>query len=74
MQILDEAGHPVPATTTGLVAVKLPLPPGCLPTLWQDDARFQQSYLDTFPATTSPATGATETNKGTSSSWAASMT
>jgi propionyl-CoA synthetase len=49
VQILDEAGKPVPATTTGLVAVKLPLPPGCLPTLWQDDARFQRSYLDTFP-------------------------
>ncbi|SNC64015.1 propionyl-CoA synthetase [Hymenobacter gelipurpurascens] len=49
VQILDEAGLPVPAGTTGLVAVKLPLPPGCLPTLWQDDARFQSSYLDTFP-------------------------
>ncbi|UOG76950.1 AMP-binding protein [Hymenobacter tibetensis] len=49
VQILDEGGQPVPANTTGLVAVKLPLPPGCLPTLWQDDARFQRSYLDTFP-------------------------
>ncbi|TGE20024.1 propionyl-CoA synthetase [Hymenobacter elongatus] len=49
VQILDEAGQPVPAGTTGLVAVQLPLPPGCLPTLWQDDARFQRSYLDTFP-------------------------
>ncbi|SHK48804.1 AMP-binding protein [Hymenobacter psychrotolerans] len=49
VQILDEAGQPVPAGTTGLVAVRLPLPPGCLPTLWQDDARFQRGYLDTFP-------------------------
>jgi propionyl-CoA synthetase len=49
VQILDEAGQPVPRGTTGLVAVRLPLPPGCLPTLWQDDARFQRSYLDTFP-------------------------
>ncbi|QNH60594.1 AMP-binding protein [Hymenobacter sediminicola] len=49
VQILDEAGQPVPAGTTGLVAVCLPLPPGCLPTLWQDDARFQRSYLDIFP-------------------------
>ncbi|GAB2967717.1 propionyl-CoA synthetase [Hymenobacter coalescens] len=49
VQILDDAGQPVPAGTTGLVAVRLPLPPGCLPTLWQDDARFQQSYLSTFP-------------------------
>ncbi|MBC6699486.1 AMP-binding protein [Hymenobacter puniceus] len=49
VQILDEAGLLVPRGTTGLVAVRLPLPPGCLPTLWHDDARFQRSYLDTFP-------------------------
>ncbi|MFC7668904.1 AMP-binding protein [Hymenobacter humi] len=49
VQILDEAGEPVPAGTTGLVAVKLPLPPGCFPTLWNDDLRFQESYLNTFP-------------------------
>ncbi|GAA4006874.1 propionyl-CoA synthetase [Hymenobacter fastidiosus] len=49
VQILDEAGQPVPVGTPGLVAVKLPLPPGCLPTLWQDDARFRRGYLDTFP-------------------------
>ncbi|RSK33301.1 propionyl-CoA synthetase [Hymenobacter metallilatus] len=49
VQILDEAGQPVPAGTTGLVAVRLPLPPGCLPTLWQDDARFRSAYLDAFP-------------------------
>ncbi|SMC00224.1 propionyl-CoA synthetase [Hymenobacter roseosalivarius DSM 11622] len=49
VQILDEAGLPVPANTTGLVAVKLPLPPGGLATLWQDDARCQRSYFATFP-------------------------
>ncbi|WP_019949356.1 AMP-binding protein [Hymenobacter aerophilus] len=49
LQILDEEGQPVPAGTTGLVALRLPLPPGCLPTLWHDDARFQQAYLDQFP-------------------------
>ncbi|AIZ65131.1 propionyl-CoA synthetase [Hymenobacter sp. DG25B] len=49
VQILDEAGQRVPADTTGLVAVKLPLPPGCLPTLWRNDARFQHGYLTTFP-------------------------
>ena len=48
VQILDEAGHPVPSGTTGLVAVKLPLPPGCFPTLWNDDVRYQ-AYLSTFP-------------------------
>ena len=49
IQILDEAGQPVTAGTTGLVAVRLPLPPGCFPTLWHDDARFRESYLDAFP-------------------------
>ncbi|WP_262888636.1 AMP-binding enzyme [Hymenobacter sp. HDW8] len=49
VRILDEAGHEVPAGTTGLVAVRLPLPPGCLPTLWLDDERFRKSYLNTFP-------------------------
>ncbi|MDB5268103.1 MAG: prpE [Hymenobacter sp.] len=49
IQILDEAGQPVPPGTTGLVAVKLPLPPGCFPTLWNDDARFREAYLSTFP-------------------------
>ncbi|KFC66508.1 AMP-dependent synthetase and ligase [Bosea sp. LC85] len=46
---LDEAGKPVSAGTMGAIVVKLPLPPGALPTLWQDDERFRQSYLTAFP-------------------------
>ncbi|MEM7546325.1 MAG: propionyl-CoA synthetase [Pseudomonadota bacterium] len=49
VQILDDAGHEVPPGTLGAVAVKLPLPPGTLPTLWNAEARFRKSYLDTFP-------------------------
>jgi propionyl-CoA synthetase len=49
IQILDDAGHPVAAGTLGAIAVKLPLPPGTAPTLWQADERFRKSYLDTFP-------------------------
>ena len=49
VQILDEAGLPVPHGATGLVAVKLPLPPGCFPTLWNDDARYHEGYMATFP-------------------------
>ncbi|MEL6643213.1 MAG: propionate-CoA ligase PrpE [Pseudomonadota bacterium] len=49
VQILDEAGHPVGAGTLGAIAVKLPLPPGTLPTLWNAEARFRKSYLDHFP-------------------------
>jgi propionyl-CoA synthetase len=34
---------------SGVITVKLPLPPACLPTLWQDDKRFVESYMDPFP-------------------------
>ncbi len=49
VQILDEAGHPVPAGELGAIAIKLPLPPGTLPTLWEAEDRFRKSYLDHFP-------------------------
>ncbi len=49
LQILDDAGHEVEAGTLGNIAIKLPLPPSCLPTLWNADQRFRQSYLSEFP-------------------------
>jgi len=49
VQVLDEGGHPVAPGTLGAIAVKLPLPPGTLPTLWNAEARFRKSYLDHFP-------------------------
>ncbi|HEV7309310.1 propionyl-CoA synthetase [Ensifer sp.] len=49
VQILDDAGHPVAAGTLGNVVVRLPLPPGCLPTLWNADGRFRAAYLEEFP-------------------------
>jgi propionyl-CoA synthetase len=50
VRILDPAsGDPVPTGAEGSVAIELPLPPGCLPTLWHDDQRFVSSYLSTFP-------------------------
>jgi propionyl-CoA synthetase len=49
VQIVDEAGQAVPANTMGSIVVKLPLPPGSLPTLWQQDDRFRESYLSQFP-------------------------
>jgi len=49
MEVLDDAGHPVPAGTLGNVVIKLPLPPGCLPTLWNADQRFHDAYLAEFP-------------------------
>ena len=49
VEIVDEAAKPVPAGTMGSIVVKLPLPPGCLPTLWQQDDRFAESYLADYP-------------------------
>jgi propionyl-CoA synthetase len=49
VQVLDEGGHPVKAGQLGAICVKLPLPPSCLPTLWNADERFKQSYLTHFP-------------------------
>ncbi|PTX49981.1 propionyl-CoA synthetase [Gemmobacter caeni] len=49
VQVLDEGGHPVSAGTLGAIAVKLPLPPGTLPTLWNAEDRFKKSYLSHFP-------------------------
>jgi len=48
MTVLDAEGHPVPAGTMGSLAIRLPMPPGALPTLWQNDDRFRQSYLSEF--------------------------
>ncbi|WP_208352530.1 propionyl-CoA synthetase [Pseudaestuariivita rosea] len=49
VQILDEGGHPVAPGELGAIAIKLPLPPGTLPTLWNAAERYQKSYLDQFP-------------------------
>ena len=49
VRILGEDGHPMPAGELGAIAVKLPLPPGTLPTLWNAEERFKSSYLTTFP-------------------------
>ncbi len=48
VRILDEGGHEVDSGKEGFIAVKLPLPPGCMKTLWNDDKRFETSYLSTF--------------------------
>jgi propionyl-CoA synthetase len=48
VQILDSSGAQVPAGSEGAIAIKLPLPPGTLPTLWCDDSRYVSSYLSTY--------------------------
>ena len=49
VRIVDEACKELPAGTMGSIVVKLPLPPSCLPTLWQADAQMRESYLNEFP-------------------------
>src|SRR4051812_9515398 len=49
VRVVDEAANALPARTMGSIVIKLPMPPACLPTLWQNDARFRESYLAEFP-------------------------
>jgi propionyl-CoA synthetase len=49
VEIVDEACRPVPTGEMGSIVIKLPLPPGCLPTLYRRDDRMRESYLREFP-------------------------
>jgi propionyl-CoA synthetase len=49
VEILDEAGTVLPPNRDGAVAIRLPLPPGTLPTLWQNEERFRETYLTRYP-------------------------
>ncbi|UPJ41838.1 propionyl-CoA synthetase [Bradyrhizobium sp. 40] len=49
VDVVDEAAKPVGPNTMGSIVIKLPMPPGCLPTLWNQDERFKEAYLTEFP-------------------------
>jgi len=49
VQVLDEGGHPAAPGDIGSIVVKLPMPPGSLPSLWNNDQRFIDSYMAAFP-------------------------
>nr|WP_314074155.1 propionyl-CoA synthetase [uncultured Roseococcus sp.] len=49
LRALDAEGHEVPRGTQGALVLKLPLPPGCAPTLWNAEQRYREAYLSTFP-------------------------
>ncbi len=49
VRVVDERCREVAPGEMGSIVVKLPLPPSCLPTLWQADERFSESYLAEFP-------------------------
>ena len=48
VKVFDGNGVETKAGDTGSIVIKLPLPPGCLPTLWNDDERYKQSYVSDF--------------------------
>lgn len=49
VDVVDELGAKVAANVSGNVVIKLPLPPGTLTTLWQNNKRYQDSYLSMYP-------------------------
>ncbi|WP_440642634.1 propionyl-CoA synthetase [Bradyrhizobium sp. PUT101] len=49
VDVVDEAAKAVGTNTMGSIVIKLPMPPGCLPTLWNQDERFKEAYLSEFP-------------------------
>jgi propionyl-CoA synthetase len=49
MEVLDDEGNPLAAGELGNIVVTMPLPPGCLPTLWNAEERFKSAYLSEFP-------------------------
>ena len=48
VRVLDDRGEEVPRGTEGAIAIRLPLPPGTLPTLWEDDQRYVDGYLSVY--------------------------
>ena len=49
LRVLDEQGYDVPAGQNGSICIKLPMPPGCFPTLWNNEEGFRASYLNDYP-------------------------
>src|SRR5215218_8890962 len=49
VEVVDESAKPLPAGTMGSIVIKLPLPPACLPTLWEQETRFRETYLTEYP-------------------------
>jgi propionyl-CoA synthetase len=49
VRVLDEGNKELPPGQIGSIAIRLPMPPGCLPTLWNNDAGYEKSYLLQHP-------------------------
>jgi propionyl-CoA synthetase len=64
VQIVDSEGNELPAGEQGNIAIKLPLPPSCLPTVWGDFERFRTGYLTEFPGYYSTGDGGYKDEEG----------
>lgn len=64
IRILDEEGQEVPDGQEGNIAIRLPLPPGCLPSLWNNEIRFRKSYFDRYPGYYLSGDGGYKNEKG----------
>ncbi|WP_372741393.1 AMP-binding protein, partial [Neptunomonas sp.] len=64
VQIVDAEGNELPAGEQGNIAMKLPLPPSCLPTVWGDHERFRTGYLTEFPGYYSTGDGGYKDEEG----------
>ncbi len=64
VDIVDEACHPVKTGEMGSIVIKLPLPPGCLPTLYRHDEIMRESYLREFPGYYKTADAGTKDEDG----------
>jgi propionyl-CoA synthetase len=49
VRVFDDHGEELPAGVTGNIVIRLPLPPGCLTTLWKNDRDYQKTYLSEYP-------------------------
>ncbi len=49
VRVLDDEGRDLPAGEMGSITVKLPMPPGCLPTLWNNEEGYRRAYLEQHP-------------------------
>jgi propionyl-CoA synthetase len=49
IEVLDEEGQSLPPGQDGSVVLKCPLPPGCFPTLWEDEERYHEIYFERYP-------------------------
>ena len=49
VRVVDEANRELARGEMGAIVIRLPMPPGCLPTLWRDDDNYVRSYLEDYP-------------------------